>query len=92
MKEIKFPKELDLKVDLARVSWPVMKEWVARRVTELLGGLEEEVLISMIHNLLTDTDDVDPRQMHMDLTPFLEKNTGLFMKVCFACCCCVFFG
>ena len=31
-----------------------MKEWVAKRVTELLG-IEEEVLISMIHNHLTDS-------------------------------------
>jgi hypothetical protein len=30
-----------------------MKEWVAKRVTELLG-IEEEVLISMIHNHLID--------------------------------------
>eukprot|EP00775_Hariotina_reticulata_P011757 gene11757-11903_t len=31
------------------------KEWVARRVTELLG-IEEEVLISMIHNHLIDQE------------------------------------
>lgn len=30
-----------------------MKQWVATRVTELLG-IEEEVLISMIHNHLID--------------------------------------
>jgi hypothetical protein len=30
-----------------------MKEWIAKRVTELLG-IEEEVLISMIHNHLID--------------------------------------
>jgi hypothetical protein len=36
-----------------QVNWVVMKEWVAKRVTELLG-LEEEVLISMIHNHLID--------------------------------------
>lgn len=31
----------------------VMKEWIAKRVTELLG-IEEEVLIGMIYNLLED--------------------------------------
>lgn len=36
-----------------QVNWTVMKEWVAKRVTELLG-IEEEVLISMIHNHLID--------------------------------------
>jgi serine/arginine repetitive matrix protein 1 len=50
---MKFPKELSLPVDHARVNWPVMKEWVARRVTELLG-IEEEVLIGTIHNYLID--------------------------------------
>jgi hypothetical protein len=29
-----------------------MKEWIAKRVTQLLGGLEEEVLIGLIYNLL----------------------------------------
>ena len=43
---------LDTKIDPKRVNWPSIKEWVARRVTELMGGLEEEVLISMIHNYL----------------------------------------
>lgn len=38
---------------LLQVNWTVMKEWVAKRVTELLG-IEEEVLISMIHNHLID--------------------------------------
>lgn len=38
---------------MLQVNWTVMKEWVAKRVTELLG-IEEEVLISMIHNHLID--------------------------------------
>jgi len=42
-----------LQVDLKRVNWAVMKEWIAKRVTELLG-IEEEVLIGMIHNQLID--------------------------------------
>jgi hypothetical protein len=50
---MKFPKELSLPVDHGRVNWPVMKEWVAKRVTELLG-IEEEVLIGTIHNYLID--------------------------------------
>ncbi len=34
----------------------VMKEWIAKRVTQLLGGLEEEVLISMIYSYLEDPE------------------------------------
>ena len=52
LKKLKFPKELDAKIDPKRVNWPVMKEWIAKRVTELLGGLEEEVLIGLIYNYL----------------------------------------
>lgn len=52
MKNMKFPKELDAKVDMKKVNKPVMQEWIAKRVTELLGGLEEEVLIGLIFNYL----------------------------------------
>ena len=34
----------------------VMKEWIAKRVTQLLGGLEEEVLIGMVYNFLEDPE------------------------------------
>ncbi|GMH43577.1 hypothetical protein BSKO_11499 [Bryopsis sp. KO-2023] len=51
MKSMKFPKELDLKVEPSKVNWVVMFEWVAKRVTELLG-VEDEVLIHFIHNKL----------------------------------------
>lgn len=49
-------------------------------MTELLGGLEDEMLIGMIHNEL-EQPAVDPKQFHLNLMPFLEKNTSLFTKV-----------
>jgi serine/arginine repetitive matrix protein 1 len=54
---MKFPKELDAKVDVRALraktaAWAVIKEWIARRITQLLGGLEEEVLISFVFNQL----------------------------------------
>ena len=33
-----------------------MREWIAKRVTELLGGLEEEVLIGMVYNMLEEPE------------------------------------
>lgn len=27
------------------------------------------------------SQDVNPKELHIELVPFLEKNTGLFMKV-----------
>ena len=47
LKTLKFPKEYDLKVDLKKVNWEVMKGWVAKRITELLG-LEDEVVIGYV--------------------------------------------
>lgn len=48
LKTMKFAKELlDVKVDLGKVNWTVMRVWVAQRLTELLG-LEDEVLIGYV--------------------------------------------
>ena len=47
LRTLKFPKEYDLKVDLKKVNWEVMKGWVAKRITELLG-LEDEVVIGYV--------------------------------------------
>ena len=49
LKSLKFPAEFSTKVDLRKVNWEVMKPWIARRVTELLGGLEDEVLIAYVY-------------------------------------------
>ena len=45
---MKFPPEFSTKVDLGAVNWDTMKPWIARRITELLGGLEDEVLIGYV--------------------------------------------
>lgn len=48
LRTMKFSKELlELKVDLGKVNWTVMRVWVAQRLTELLG-LEDEVLIGYV--------------------------------------------
>jgi hypothetical protein len=52
MKSMKFPKELDVAVDLKKVNMDVIKPWIAKRVTELLDGLEDEVLIGLVYNQL----------------------------------------
>lgn len=49
---MKFPAEFSTKVDLARVNWEAMKPWIAKRITELLGGLEDEVLIAYVYEQL----------------------------------------
>eukprot|EP00210_Caulerpa_lentillifera_P001497 g1435.t1 len=75
----KFPKELDLVIDYSRIVWPAIREWTAKRVTELFG-VEDEVLIQFIHNRLENTQELNPKELYLELVPFLEKNAGLFMK------------
>lgn len=51
MKKMKFPKELDVEINFSKVNMTVIQEWIAQRVTDLLG-IEDEVLIQFIHNKL----------------------------------------
>ncbi|KAL5580937.1 hypothetical protein UlMin_013379 [Ulmus minor] len=78
MKSQKFPAELEHLVDMSKVSMDVIRPWIANRVTELLG-FEDEVLINFIYGLL-DGKEVNGKQVQIQLTGFMEKNTGKFMK------------
>lgn len=81
MRTMKFPKEYELKVNLKLVNWEIMKVWIAQRITELLG-IEDDVLIGYVFEQLDPSvhQTVDPRQLQIALTGFLEKNTSLFCK------------
>ncbi|XP_065024444.1 uncharacterized protein LOC135649699 isoform X1 [Musa acuminata AAA Group] len=78
LKSQKFAAELDHPVDMTKVQMDVIRPWIATRVTELLG-FEDEVLINFVYGLL-DGKEVDGKQIQIQLTGFLEKNTGKFMK------------
>ncbi|KAJ8458792.1 hypothetical protein OPV22_031718 [Ensete ventricosum] len=78
LKSQKFAAGLDHPVDMTKVQMDVIKPWIATRVTELLG-FEDEVLINFVYGLL-DGKEVDGKQIQIQLTGFLEKNTGKFMK------------
>ncbi|CAJ1933164.1 unnamed protein product [Sphenostylis stenocarpa] len=78
MKSQKFPPELEHLVDMTKVNMEVIKPWITRRVTELLG-FEDEVLINFIHSLL-DAKEVNGKEVQIQITGFMEKNTGKFMK------------
>lgn len=80
LKTMKFPPEFSTKVDLTKVNWDTMKPWIGKRITELLGGLEDDVLIAYVIEQLEGKKTVDPRQLQISLTGFLEKNTSLFCK------------
>lgn len=56
---MKFPPEFSQKVDPTRINWEVMKPWIAKRVTELLG-IEDEVLIAYIYEQVEGKKVGDP--------------------------------
>ena len=87
MKTLKFPKEYDLKVDLKKVNWEVIKGWVARRITELLG-LEDEVVIGYV---LEQLEDKQVRCAHGGLLSLNVLHCVVFCGTCmnsiFVLCC-----
>jgi serine/arginine repetitive matrix protein 1 len=65
--------------DLARVQWEALRSWVERRVTELLG-VEDEVLVAYVLEEIEGKAKVDPRALQLNLTGFLERNAGPFVR------------
>nr|XP_012573158.1 serine/arginine repetitive matrix protein 1 isoform X2 [Cicer arietinum] len=78
LKSQKFAPELEHLVDMTKVNMEIMRPWITRKVTELLG-FEDEVLINFIHSLL-DAKIVNGKEVQIQITGFMEKNTGKFMK------------
>ncbi|MCE0481267.1 hypothetical protein HAX54_038885 [Datura stramonium] len=78
LKSQKFAPELEHLVDMTKVKMDVMKPWIAKRVTELIG-FEDEVLINFIYSLL-ERKVVNGKEVQISLTGFMERNTGKFMK------------
>ncbi|KZV31461.1 serine/arginine repetitive matrix protein 1-like [Dorcoceras hygrometricum] len=63
---------------MTKVKLDVMRPWIAKRVTELIG-FEDEVLINFIYGLL-EGKEVNGKEVQISLTGFMERNTGKFMK------------
>jgi serine/arginine repetitive matrix protein 1 len=59
LKTVNFPKILSEKVDISKVNLDVLRPWIAKRVTELLG-FEDEICIEFVYHLLVDeVDQID---------------------------------
>jgi serine/arginine repetitive matrix protein 1 len=79
--KLSFPPSFDQKVDLTKVKREVIGQWITERVTQLLG-FEDDIVVAMIINLLEPKVDerVDPRQLQLTITGFLEKDAPAFME------------
>ncbi|KAG1751523.1 PWI domain-containing protein [Suillus paluster] len=80
LKSMKFPPEFDKKVDLKKVNLNVIRPWITKKVTELVG-FEDEVIIEYVMGLLEDPNHTtpDPKKMQINLTGFLTSSTASFM-------------
>ncbi|KAG8216825.1 hypothetical protein J3R82DRAFT_7084 [Butyriboletus roseoflavus] len=80
LKTMKFPPEFDKKVDMKKVNLQVIKPWIAKKVTELVG-LEDEVVVEYAMGLLEDPNHTtpDPKKMQINLNGFLTSSTPAFM-------------
>ncbi|KAK3328816.1 hypothetical protein B0H66DRAFT_526216 [Apodospora peruviana] len=75
LKSTKFPPEFNQKVDMQKVNLQVMKNWIAPRITEILG-LEDDVVTELVFNLIED----NRYGLQIQLTGFLDKDTPSFCK------------
>jgi len=69
-----------VKVDMSKVNLDTIKPWITQRVTQLLG-VEDDVVVEFIFNMLEKKQFPDPRELQMNLTGFLHgKNARVFMQ------------
>jgi serine/arginine repetitive matrix protein 1 len=70
LKQMKFPDNIDVKIDMLKINLDVIKPWITKRLQELLG-IEDDVVIEFVFNQLEDKNP-DPKMMQINLTGFLS--------------------
>ena len=73
----KAPPSYATKVYTSKICRPVVSNWVAQRVTQLLG-IEDEVVIGLVNNSL-EQESPNPLELQLTLTGFLEKRAPAFV-------------
>jgi len=82
----KFDESFKTPVRIEKINVEVMGRWVSERLAELLG-FEDDVLSELVMNMLAQTRDaktgqdkrVDPQQLQVQLTGFLNKQAQPFV-------------
>lgn len=52
LKTIKFADNVTKKVDMSKVKLETIKPWITTKITELMGGIEDDVLVEYVFNQL----------------------------------------
>jgi len=78
-KDKKFPEHFSQKVDVSKVSMDVMKPWITKRITELLG-FEDDIVVDFCVAQLTEPDEkgLDPKLLQVNMTGFMERKAAPF--------------
>jgi len=83
MKKMKFPAEFDRKVNMDKVSLPVINRWIAERILDLLG-FEDDILVQFVFNILENAKkkrySPDPKEIQIQITGFLERDARTFTE------------
>ncbi|EER06207.1 serine/arginine regulated nuclear matrix protein, putative [Perkinsus marinus ATCC 50983] len=82
MAKMKFPKSFEKSVDLNRINVDVLRPWITDRITDIIGT-EDEIVIDYAIEQITGTPDhteVDPREMQLSLTGFLQRGAAPFCE------------
>jgi len=78
-----FPPEFDKKVNMEKVSLPVIKRWIAERILDILG-FEDDILVQFVFNMLESAkkqrSSPDPKLIQIQITGFLERDARTFTE------------
>lgn len=78
MNKIKFPPELDQKINMEKVELEPFKKWIAMK-TESILGIDDDILTNLIFNMLQKEQFPSARYIYVQLVPFLERHVRKFM-------------
>lgn len=78
MNKINFPEELNVKIDMEKIEFTTIKQWITHKV-EALTGIEDDILTGFIFNLLESETNPNPKSIYVQLVPFLERKVRKFM-------------
>ncbi|TKA48195.1 hypothetical protein B0A54_01688 [Friedmanniomyces endolithicus] len=77
LRTTKFPPEFNVKVDMTKVNFPVIKRWVQDEIERILGT-EDEVVMNTIFNLVEESRYPNIKELQISLNGFLDKDAPKF--------------
>ena len=79
METLQFPPEFKEKINMTKIEMKVIRSWVENKIIAILG-FEDEFLSNYIMSMLEDKSQLsEPKNIYLNLTCFLDKNTFSFM-------------